>query len=95
MKLQFSSIVSLVKSNGEETSSNWNKKEKHFDPSLWKPIGYKPVDVKPVLSSKHTGFVEYQPPEDRYEVRGIMPSSKNRYQQDLDAMTRKLVPDKK
>ena len=51
---------------------------KKWNPDLWKPIGYKPVDVKPIFSQKHTGFVEYQAPEDRYEVRGIMPSSKNK-----------------
>ena len=53
---------------------NWKK----WNPDLWKPIGYKPVDVEPIFSQKHTGFVEYQAPEDRYEVRGIMPSSKNK-----------------
>lgn len=51
---------------------------KKWNPDLWKPIGCKPVDVKPIFSQKHTGFVEYQVPEDRYEVRGIMPSSKNK-----------------
>lgn len=97
LKLQFSSMVSSKKSNGEESSLKQTgiKKEKQFNPSLWKPIGFKPVDVKPVYSQKHTGFVEYQAPEDRYEVRGVMPPAKNWYQQDLDAMTRKLVPDKK
>lgn len=83
------------KSNSEESSSNCNKEEKQFDPSLWKPIGYKPVDVKPVYSKKHTGFVEYQAPEDRYEVRGVMPPAKNWYQQDLDEITKKLTLNKK
>ena len=95
LKLQFSSIVSSKKSNSEEPSYNSNKKEKQFDPSLWKPIGYKPVDVKPVYSQKHTGFVEYQAPEDRYEVRGVMPPAKNWYQQDLDEIAKKLTLNKK
>lgn len=60
---------------------------KKWNPDLWKPIGYKPVDVEPIFSQKHTGFVEYQAPEDRYEVRGVMPSSKNK--------TLELIPPKK
>ena len=91
-------IIELEKNLfGEQASLNQNgtKKEKPFDPNLWKPIGYKPVDVKPVYSQKHTGFVEYQAPEDRYEVRGVMPPAKNWYQQDLDEITRKLTKNKK
>lgn len=45
---------------------------------MWKPLGVKPVDVteyhKP---GELRSFLDYQAPNDRYEVRGIMPSSKN------------------
>ena len=53
--------------------------EKRFDPSLWKPFGIKTVKVNNIsLRSKINSFLDYQAPEDRYEVRGIMPSSKNK-----------------
>lgn len=53
--------------------------EKRFDPSLWKPLGIKTVKVvdSPVVG-KINSFLDYQAPEDRYEVRGILPSSKNK-----------------
>ena len=52
------------------------KKEKQFDIALWKPVGFKEVPVPPPsISTVHNGFVEYQAPEDRYEVRGIMPKA--------------------
>ena len=75
LQLTFPIVLSRMKqiigNSQEQNGKTWN-------PDLWKPIGYKPVDVKPIFSQKHTGFVEYQAPEDRYEVRGIMPSSKNK-----------------
>ena len=47
---------------------------------MWKPIGIKPVEtddyIKPGQSTG--GFIPYQATNDRYEVRGIMPSSKNK-----------------
>lgn len=52
------------------------KKEKEFNPSLWNPLGVKGVPIpKYSTSTGHNGFVEYQAPEDRYEVRGIMPKA--------------------
>ena len=52
------------------------KQEKQFNPALWKPLGLKKVDVSPtIVSEGHHGFVEYQVPDDRYEVRGIMPKA--------------------
>lgn len=56
-------------------SNNNEKKEKQFNPDLWEPLGIKPVELppEPIISEGHYGFVEYQNPEDRYEVRGIMP----------------------
>lgn len=75
LQLTFPIVLSRMKqiigNCQEQNGKTWN-------PDLWKPIGYKPVDVEPIFSQKHTGFVEYQAPEDRYEVRGIMPSSKNK-----------------
>ena len=75
LQLTFPIVLSRMKkiigNSRQQNGKTWN-------PDLWKPIGYKPVDVEPIFSQKHTGFVEYQAPEDRYEVRGIMPSSKNK-----------------
>lgn len=50
--------------------------EKQFNPALWKPLGIKPVEVKDYSKpGELRTFLDYQAPEDRYEVRGIMPSS--------------------
>ena len=53
------------------------KQEKQFNPALWKPVGFKPVEIndysKPGESTG--GFLPYQAPGDRYEVRGIMPKA--------------------
>ena len=47
-----------------------------FKKELWKPIGLKPVEVKEVIQpGKQNSFLDYQAPEDRYEVRGIMPKA--------------------
>ena len=52
--------------------------EKKIDPKLWKPVGFKKV----ALPSEHiqwppkkNSFLDCQAPEDRYEVRGIMPKA--------------------
>ena len=51
-------------------------REKQFNPALWKPVGVKEVPIPSfVISEGHNGFVEYQHPADRYEVRGIMPKA--------------------
>lgn len=57
-----------------------NSKEKIWNPDLWKPLGIKPVEVNSYVKSGNStgGFLPYQNPDDRYEVRGIMPSSKNK-----------------
>ncbi len=49
--------------------------KKQWNASLWHPLCIKPVKVDDVVvPSKSTGgFVPYQAPNDRYEVRGIMP----------------------
>lgn len=50
--------------------------EKKFNPDLWKPLGIKPVEVREVIQpGKLNSFLDYQAPEDRYEVRGIMPKA--------------------
>ena len=53
-------------------------KEKEWKPNLWKPIGIKPVEIKD-YSGAYNGqlhsFLDYQKPNDRYEVRGIMPKA--------------------
>jgi len=56
---------------------------KVWNPDLWKPIGYKPVEIDEAKImaenlKKTNSFLDYQAPNDRYEVRGIMPSSKNK-----------------
>lgn len=54
------------------------KKEKVWNQDLWKPIGVEPVEVKDYPGA-HNGqlhsFLDYQAPDDRYEVRGIMPKA--------------------
>ena len=55
-----------------------NLKEKQWNPDLWKPLGIKPVDlskIKPEPIGKLNSFLDYQAPEDRYEVRGVMPKA--------------------
>ena len=55
-------------------------KEKHWNSSLWKPLGIKPVEIeeKYIKPGECTGgFLPFQDPATYYEVRGIMPSSKN------------------
>lgn len=50
--------------------------EKKFNPDLWTPLGIKPVEVKEVIQpGKLNSFLDYQAPDDRYEVRGIMPKA--------------------
>lgn len=55
--------------------------EKKWNPDLWEPIGFKPVEIKDDVetmfesSQKVNSFLDYQAPEDRYEVRGIMPKA--------------------
>lgn len=55
-------------------------KEKKFNPDFWKPVGFKQVEIKNYSGpGKSTGgFLPYQDPATYYEVRGIMPSSKNK-----------------
>jgi len=58
-------------------------KQKVWNPELWKPLGINEVKISEVTTSrKHMGFVEYQAPDDRYEVRGVMTSAKNRWNND-------------
>jgi len=53
-----------------------NLNEKKWNPELWKPLGIKPVEVKEISKpGKLNSFLDYQAPEDRYEVRGIMPKA--------------------
>lgn len=50
--------------------------EKKFNPALWKPLGIKPVEVKGgIQPRKLNSFLDYQAPDDRYEVKGIMPKA--------------------
>ena len=59
----------LCKKEGNILSKKWN-------PDLWKPIGIKPVEVKEIIQpGKQQSFLDYQAPEDRYEVRGVMPKA--------------------
>ena len=54
--------------------------EKKWNPDLWKTLSIKPVEIKDdyIRSGEGTGgFLPFQDPETYYEVRGIMPSSKN------------------
>jgi len=53
---------------------------KKWNPDLWKPIGIKPVETDDYIKPRQStgGFIPCQAPNDRYEVRGIMPSSKNK-----------------
>ena len=56
---------------------------KVWNPDLWKPIGFKEVEIDDAKImaenlEKTNSFLDYQAPEDRYEVRGVMPSSKNK-----------------
>lgn len=56
-------------------------KEKQWNPDLWKPLGIKPVEIEDdyIKPSEGTGgFLPFQDPATYYEVRGIMPSSKNK-----------------
>lgn len=50
-----------------------------WNPSLWKPLGIKSIESQDYTNpGKSTGgFLPYQNPSERYEVKGIMPSSKN------------------
>ena len=51
-----------------------NLKEKKWNPNLWKPLGIKNVEVKESIQPrKLNSFLDYQAPEERYVVRGIMP----------------------
>ena len=54
-------------------------KEKQWNSSLWKSLGIKPVGIKDYVKEGEStgGFLPFQDPETYYEVRGIMPSSKN------------------
>lgn len=50
--------------------------EKKWNPSLWKPIGVKPIETKTYIKpGKQNSFLDYQAPADRYEVRGLMPKA--------------------
>ena len=49
--------------------------QKQWNPDLWKPLGIKPVDVPKSHERKTNSFLDYQVPDDRYEVRGIMPKA--------------------
>lgn len=55
--------------------------EKKFNPDLWKPLGIKPVELSPEeclrvkYPPKVNSFLDYQAPDNRYEVRGIMPKA--------------------
>ena len=55
--------------------------EKKWNPNLWKPLGIKPVEIEDdyIKPGECTGgFLPFQDSETYYEVRGIMPSSKNK-----------------
>ena len=53
-----------------------NLSEKKWNPELWKPLGIKTVEVKEIIQpGKQNSFLDYQAPDDRYEVRGIMPKA--------------------
>ena len=52
--------------------------EKKLNPDLWKPVGFEQVELPPDCAKyppKKNSFLDYQAPEDRYEVRGIMPKA--------------------
>jgi len=56
---------------------------KVWNQDLWKPIGVKPVEINETKimfesSQKINSFLDYQVPEDRYVVRGVMPSPENK-----------------
>ena len=54
------------------------KDEKVWNQDLWKPLGIKEVEVKyyPCRNNgKLNSFLDYQTPNDRYEVRGLMPKT--------------------
>ena len=56
------------------------QKKQMWNPYLWKSLGINPVEVVDYIRPGQStdGFIPYQAQEDRYEVRGIMPSSKNK-----------------
>lgn len=64
----------------DDIEQKFSTKEKMWNPDLWKPLGIKPVDSNECvkLSNGTGGFLPFQKPDERYEVRGIMPSSKNK-----------------
>ena len=72
------------------------QKKQMWNPDLWKPLGIKPVEIDNYIKSEQStgGFIPYQAPNDRYEVRGIMPSAKNRYHEDSDVLVKKRIPPK-
>lgn len=63
-----------------EQLNTTQQKGKTWNPDLWKPLGIKPVETQDYVKKGNStgGFLPYQNPEERYEVRGIMPSSKNK-----------------
>lgn len=72
-------IEKIYNTYNEIISSYKFRHDKIWNPDLWKPLGIKPIEIKDIIEpAKSTGgFLPYQDPNDRYEVRGIMPSSKN------------------
>lgn len=53
--------------------------KKKWNSKLWKPVGVKQVKIDDInLGQCSDEFVPYQAPDERYEVRGAMPSSKNK-----------------
>ena len=55
------------------------QKKQMWNPDLWNPLGIKSVQVQDYIKQGECtgGLIPYQAPNDRYEVRGIMPSSKS------------------
>lgn len=50
--------------------------EKKWNPELWKPVGFEPIQISPHTEiGEKRSFLDYQAPEDRYEVRGVMPKA--------------------
>ena len=67
------------------------KDEKVWNQDLWKPLGIKEVDAKDYPcrnNGKLNSFLDYQAPNDRYEVRGLMPKAPQ--QQEYKQLLKKL-----
>ena len=75
----YSDECAILRNKIEQNGKEWN-------PALWQPLGIKSVEITEdenivIMSEKlkkTNSFLDYQAPNDRYVVRGIMPSPENK-----------------